>query len=131
MGKYDDIINLPHHVSENHPQMSMQARAAQFSPFAALSGHGDAIKETARLTDSQRDLDEGIVADLNKALGVIEGMDHPDVEISYFVPDVKKQGGHYAVVKGTVKRIDSAEGVLLLINGTRIPLERLLDIEIC
>ena len=74
---------------------------------------------------------ELVVADLNKALGVIEGMDHPDVEISYFVPDVKKQGGHYAVVKGTVKRIDSAEGVLLLINGTRIPLERLLDIEIC
>lgn len=131
MGKYDDIINLPHHVSENHPQMSMQARAAQFSPFAALSGHGDAIKETARLTDSQRDLDEGIIAGLNRALGEIEEMDHPDVEISYFVPDVKKQGGHYAVVKGTVKRIDSVAGVLLLINGTRIPLERILNIEIC
>ena len=123
MGKYDDIINLPHHVSENHPQMSMQARAAQFAPFAALSGHGDAIKETARLTDSQRDLDE--------ALGEIEEMDHPEVKISYFVPDTKKRGGHYAVVKGTVKRIDSAAGILLLINGTRIPLERILNIEIC
>ena len=131
MGKYDDIIGLPHHVSENHPQMSMQARAAQFAPFAALSGHGDAIKETARLTDSQRDLDEGIVADLNRTLGERIQREHPDVEISYFVPDVKKQGGHYAVVKGTVKRIDSAAGILLLINGTRIPLERILNIEIC
>ena len=131
MVKYDDIINLPHHVSENLPQMSMQARAAQFAPFAALSGHGDAIKETARLTDSQRDLDEGIVADLNRTLGEIEEMDHPEVKISYFVPDTKKRGGHYAVVKGTVKRIDSAAGILLLINGTRIPLERILNIEIC
>ena len=97
MGKYDDIINLPHHVSENHPQMSMQARAAQFAPFAALSGHGDAIKETARLTDSQRDLDEGIVADLNRTLGEIEEMDHPEVKISYFVPDTKSipRRGYY------------------------------------
>jgi uncharacterized protein (UPF0248 family) len=131
MGKYDDIINLPHHVSENHPRMSMQARAAQFSPFAALSGHGDAIKETARLTDSQRDLDEGVVADLNRALEEIGEMGHPKVEISYFVPDGKKQGGSYAVANGTVKRIDSAMGMLLLMDGTRIPLEKILNIETC
>ena len=107
----------------------MQARAAQFSPFAALSGHGDAIKETARLTDSQRDLDEGIIADLNRALEEIGEMGHPKVEISYFVPDRKKQGGSYTVANGTVKRIDSAMGMLLLMDGTRIPLEKILSIE--
>lgn len=130
MGKYDDIINLPHHVSENHPQMSIQARAAQFSPFAALSGHGDAIKETARLTDSQRDLDEGIVADLNRILEEINEISHPKVSILYFIPDTKKQGGKYEAVSGTVKKIDKAAAILLLEDGTRISLEKILGIEI-
>ena len=130
MGKYDDIINLPHHVSENHPQMSMQARAAQFSPFAALSGHGDAIKETARLTDSERDLDADVITDLNRVLGEIDEKDHPEVTISHFVPDSKKQGGRYAVVSGAVKRIDRTAMVLLLMDGTQVPLDKILDIEI-
>lgn len=131
MGKYDDIINLPHHVSENHPQMPMIERAAQFSPFAALSGHGDAIRETARLTDSQKDLDEDIVSVLDKTLREVQELGHPEVSITYFQPDSRKEGGEYVSVKGQVKRVDSVSGTVALMNGSKILLETILNIEIC
>ena len=131
MGKYDDIINLPHHVSENHPQMSMQARAAQFSPFAALSGHGDAIRETERLTDAQRDLDEDVVAGINRTLQEIQSQDHPEVSIVYFQPDSRKDGGAYVSARGRVKRIDQVSGTLVLTNGNEIPIGMILDINFC
>lgn len=131
MGKYDDIINLPHHVSENHPQMSMQARAAQFSPFAALSGHGDAIKETERLTDAQRDLDEDMVAGINRTLQEIQSRDHPEVSVIYFQPDSRKDGGAYVSATGRVKRIDQVSGTVVLTDGSEIPIGMILDINFC
>lgn len=130
MGKYDDIIHLPHHVSETHPQMPMIARAAQFSPFAALSGHGDAIRETARLTDAQRDLDEDIINSLNKTLQEIQELGHPEVSITYFKPDARKDGGEYLAIDGEVKRIDSVSGTIALSNGMKIPLDSIVNIEI-
>ena len=93
--KYDDIIHLPHHVSKRHPQMSLQNRAAQFSPFAALTGHEDAIRETARQTDSFAELDEDRKELLNRQLQFIKAMlaQKPECEITYFQPDQKKDGG--------------------------------------
>ena len=88
-GKYDDIINLPHHVSETHPQMSMRNRAAQFSPFAALSGHSDAIHETARYTDDFQGVDESNVEALNQKIAMILDKinEHPQITVTYFKPD--------------------------------------------
>ena len=98
---YDDIINLPHHVSDKHPQMTMHDRAAQFSPFAALTGHNDAIKETARLTDRRIELSEEVKEELSrKLLYIAENIsDKPVVTISYFVEDKLKQGGEYVTLR--------------------------------
>ena len=95
--KYDDIINLPHHVSKKHPQMSLHDRAAQFSPFAALTGHKAAINETARLTDEKQILSEDVIAKLNEQLNLIKENigTNPIVTITYFVPDDRKSGGAY------------------------------------
>lgn len=132
MGNYDDIINLPHHVSKKHPRMSALDRAAQFSPFAALTGHRDAITETARLTDARPQLDENRKEELDENLQII--MAHlaldPEICITYFVPDQKKAGGSFLQVRGMIKKIDEAEHKIVLNNGTSISIDNIYEIEI-
>ena len=131
-GKYDDIINMPHHVSKKHPQMPMEERAAQFAPFAALVGYEDAVEETARLTDKRIELDEKKknILDmkfqmLNEQLKV---QIHPQVTIMYFVPDLKKEGGKYIKISGTIKRIDEFKQLIVLDDKAEIPITEIISI---
>ena len=129
--RYDEIINLPRHVSKTRPQMSMQNRAAQFSPFAALTGYDDAIKETGRLTDEKIEMDEDRKAALDmKQAYLIEMIDEqPEISITYFLPDTKKSGGAYVTVTGNLKRFDEYERLLILTDGMKIPMDDIADIE--
>ena len=105
--QYDDILNLPHPTSKNHPRMSLHDRAAQFSPFAALTGHEAAIKETARLTDDKQILSEDVIEKINGQLKIIAeniGAEQ-EITVTYFVPDSKKSGGAYVDCAGTVRKI--------------------------
>ncbi|MFZ2414042.1 MAG: hypothetical protein WAW16_07475 [Candidatus Cryosericum sp.] len=131
MGPYDDIINLPHHVSTSRPRMSVLDRAAQFSPFAALTGFEDAVEETARLTDERADLDEDAKAALNVRLLMIQEQldDQPQVFITYFKPDDKKTGGAYITAKGCVKTIDEYERTVVMKDGARIPVNDIIKID--
>ena len=128
---YEDILNLPHHVSKTRPQMSMLDRAAQFSPFAALTGYDDAIKETGRLTDEKIEMDEDRKAALDmKQAYLIEMIDEqPEISITYFLPDAKKSGGAYVTVTGNLKRFDEYERLLILTDGKKIPMYDIADIE--
>ena len=128
---YEDIINLPHHVSKTRPQMSMLDRAAQFSPFAALTGYDAAIKETGRLTDVKQELDEDTKAALNmKQAYLMEMIDEqPEISVTFFLPDTKKAGGSYATVTGKLKRFDEYERLLILTDGKKIPMDDIADIE--
>ena len=128
MGKYDDIIHLPHHVSTKHPPMPLQARAAQFSPFAALSGHGDCIQEAGRLTDAWVELGEDAVEDLDRKLRELK--EREIARILYFSPDTKKQGGAYLEHKGRVKRVDLVAGKIVFYGGIEILIERIFDVEL-
>lgn len=129
--KYDDIINLPHHVSAKRPQMSISNRASQFSPFAALTGHGAAIKETARLTDERIELDEYIKDDLSHRLQIIIDSikEQPEVSITYFKPDANKSGGSYVTAIGAVKKTDEYERIVAMTDGTVIPVDEIISIE--
>lgn len=129
--EYDDIINLPHHVSKVHPQMTMYQRAAQFAPFAALTGHDAAIRETARLTDSQIELGDENNEILNRKLTILRDhlKDTPDVTITFFQPDEKKSGGSYETYTGNLRVIDDYEQNLIMSDGKRIPLHSVLDID--
>ena len=131
MGKYDDIINLPHHVSKLHPQMSLVNRAAQFSPFAALSGYEDAIDETARLTDAEVELSEGSIQEINeKVRYLMEHLtDHDEITILYFIPDEKKAGGRYSSVTGEIKKVREFEQEIEMMDGTIIAIKRILSIS--
>lgn len=131
MGNYDDIINLPHHVSTKHPRMSALDRAAQFSPFAALTGHDSAIKETARLTDIKLELDEDKKEELDCCLQILREQTalRPEVEITYFVPDTKKSGGSYLSVRGIIKKFDDIKHKILMENGTVISISDIYGIE--
>lgn len=129
MGKYDDIINLPHHVSKNYPQMSMYSRAAQFAPFAALTGYEGQIKETARLTNDRIDLDEELKSILDSKLQDKLNTKQT-VEFTYFVPDLKKDGGKYVTVSGIIKKIDEYKQVIVLENKQEIPIKEIIDISI-
>jgi len=128
---YDDIINLPHHVSATRPQMPSANRAAQFSPFAALTGFDAAIEETGRLTDERMELDEDTIDALNMKIGMLADVisDHPIVSVTYFRPDERKAGGAYITVAGAVKKVDDYEGVIVLMNGKKIKIGDILDIE--
>lgn len=130
-GPYDDILDLPHHVSATRPRMSIANRAAQFSPFAALTGYEAAIKETARLTDERIELDESTIAALDVKLHMLKDMiaDHPEVAVTYFRKDEKKDGGAYITVTDAVKKIDDFESVIILMNGEKIKFEDILNIE--
>ena len=129
--KYDDIIGLPHHVSATRPRMSMIDRAAQFSPFQALTGYGAAIQETGRLTDRKIELseDERIVLDMKQQILLDNIRECPDVSITYFIPDERKAGGSYVTVTGNVKKIDDYQRLLILTDRAQIPLDEIVDIE--
>lgn len=129
--QYDDIINLPHHVSTTRPRMSMTDRAAQFSPFAALTGYDAAIKETGRLTDRRIELSEDSRSALDRKQQILLDNlpDHPEVSVTYFVPDERKSGGAYVTVTGKVKKIDNYQRLLILSNGTAIPLDEIIALE--
>lgn len=127
---YNDIINLPHHVSNTRSQMSMLDRAAQFSPFAALTGYDSAIKETGRLTDEKLELDEDTRAALDRKQAYLLEMisNQPEVSITYFLPDEKKTGGAYVTATGNFKRVDDYERMLILTDGRKIPMADIADI---
>ena len=131
MSKYDDIINLPHHRSKTHPHMALIDRAAQFAPFAALTGHDAAIRETARLTGSRVELDEGEQAALDRRLQRLRSRlsERPVVQITCFRPDERKAGGAYHTATGTVKKFDTDAGILVLQDGTRLPIADILRVE--
>ena len=131
-GKYDDIIDLPHPTSQNHPRMSLYDRAAQFSPFAALTGHHAAIAETGRLTDQRIELDESEIARVDAELQHLQELlpDSPTVSITYFVPDEKKSGGAYRTVTGAVRKLDSFAKTLTLVDGTVVPMEEMVHVEL-
>ena len=128
---YEDIINLPHHVSDKHPRMPLIDRAAQFSSFAALTGHDDAIEETARLTDKKIELDENTKELLDMRLMMIR--EHmagkPKVTFTYFEPDDKKSGGAYVDVTGIVKKINDFEHKIILDDGIEILIDNIIDIR--
>ena len=128
---YDDIINLPHHVSDRYPHMPMYDRAAQFAPFAALTGHDAAIKETARLTDERLELSDEVIMRLNDQLNMIRDNigTEQEVSITYFVPDDKKSGGAYITHSGIVKKIDEFERKLIMQDETVIPIEQISEIQ--
>lgn len=129
--KYADIFNMPHHVSTKRPQMSCIDRAAQFAPFAALTGHDEAIKETARLTDERIELDEGTKELLNEKLQMaIEFADtEPEITVTHFVADQKKSGGAYVDFTGVIKRIDEYERIVIFTDKTSIPIDNIYAIE--
>lgn len=129
---YDDIIHLPHHVSATHPHMAAIDRAAQFSPFAALTGYDAAVKETARLTDKRVELDESMKEALSNNLQMIADRlkEHPEIAITYFQPDAKKNGGTYVTVINTVKKIDVYERIVVMTDGKVIPVDEIISIDI-
>lgn len=130
-GPYDDIINLPHPTSLKHPQMSIQDRAAIFSPFSALSGHASAIAETARLTEQRIELDEDTKAKLDRMQAIL--LEHigeqPEITVTWFQPDERKEGGAYLTTTGRLKKIDPIERTLVLLDGPSIQLEDVFNLE--
>lgn len=130
-GKYDDIIGLSRPVSLRHSPMSLENRAAQFSPFAALTGYEAAIQETARLTDNLVELGEDRKAEIDTKLQLLSASlgEEPEVSITSFVPDKKKSGGSYVKTIGRLRRIDGYENSLILTDGSRIKIDTVMDIE--
>lgn len=128
---YEDIIHLPHPVSRKHPQMSMENRAAQFAPFAALTGFHASIEEAARYTDNQVELDESRYLILNRKIHILIAhlSEKPQVSISYFVQDSNKEGGFYKVISGAVKNIDDYKHEIIMSNGLHIQLKDIIEIE--
>ena len=131
MKGYEDIINLPHHISPTRQQMPMSDRAAQFSPFAALTGYDAAIKETGRLTDERIELDEEALTALDlKYQLLMDAFDEaPEVTITYFQPDERKAGGKYITATSAVKKVDDFERRITMQNGTKIPMDDVLSID--
>ena len=128
--KYKDMLHLPHPVSAARPRMALQDRAAQFSPFAALTGYDDALRETARLTERFIELDEDGKQEIDRQISYLQQhpLDTVPVKITYFVPDEKKDGGSYTAVEGCVRKIDE-NTKSLQIQGTEIPVERIYGID--
>ena len=131
-GKYDEIMGLPHHVSKTRPQMPMSDRAAQFAPFAALTGYDSAIKETGRLINERIELDEDALTALNvKYQFLMDALDEePEIKITYFKPDERKAGGEYVSAIGAVKKVDDFERLITMQDGTRIPMDDVYDMSI-
>lgn len=131
MNNYKDIINMPHHVSSTRKQMSIENRASQFAPFAALSGFEDAVTETARLTDDRKEIDEGLKLLLNEKLNMIinDISLRQNITITYFVPDKKKDGGSYKVTTGILKKVIESEDKIILESGEEIDIKEIIDIK--
>ena len=128
---YDDIIDLPHHVSKLHTPMPVADRAAQFMPFAALTGFGDAIEETGRLTAERPELEEDVIEELDGKLQYLRerAKEHPEISITYFRPDARKAGGAYATAAGRIRKVDFYERVLVLEDGTEVPMQAVVGME--
>lgn len=129
--KYDSIMNLPHHISKTRPQMPMSDRAAQFAPFAALTGYDSAIRETGRLTDEKIELDEEALTalDMRYQLLIDALDDQPEITITFFQADERKDGGAYLTATGTVRKIDAFERLITMHDGAKIPMDDVLSIE--
>ena len=132
MDKYDDIINLPHYEPKYHPRMSKYKRSAQFVPSAALVGYDEQVQECSRLTDKRLEIDDELKEKINNKLNKINELikNSPEVEITYFIPDEKKDGGKYITEKGNVKRIDYINRFIKLTDNKKIILDDLIDIKI-
>ena len=128
---YEDIVDLPHHVSKKHPQPTMADRAARFTPFAAITGYEEMVLEEARVTDERIEMDESSKAALNEKLNMIlEFIDEqPEVSITYFEPDKRKAGGAYVTVTGTVKRIDEYEHLVIMTDGKKINIDEIYNLQ--
>lgn len=128
---YEDIINLPHPTSARHPRMPRMSRAAQFSPFAALTGHEAAIMETARLTDQKAELTEDRKAELDRTQKIL--LEHmtqqPEITVTWFQPDERKEGGQYITTVGQLRRIDETQRILWLTSGDQISLDDVIEIQ--
>lgn len=131
MGKYDDIINLQHHVSTKHPRLSVEQRAAQFAPYSALSGYGDAIKETSRITENKIELSDDEKSKIDNILQQImkEISNKPKVTITYFIPDMKKKGGKYNTQVADIKKVDKFKQIIILEDKTEIPIQDVIKIS--
>lgn len=128
---YEDIMELPHHVSRKHPQMTMAQRAAQFMPFVALQGQMESVRETERLTDDRIDLDDTVKEMVDRKLQHLQASvkDRPEIKVYYFVPDQRKEGGAYCSKTGQVKKIDVYDNVVIFVDGERIPINDIMDLE--
>ena len=129
--KYDDMLYMKHHVSEKHPHMAVHDRAAQFSSFAALTGHGSAIAETARLTQPKIELDEYEKEEIDRKIAYLRSKisEKPEISVTYFVPDEKKAGGQYVTYAGEIRRIDDIQKTLLLADETEISVFDILSLD--
>lgn len=128
--RYDDIINLPHHVSKTHPRMPCSERAAQFSPFAALTGYADAVAETARLTEEKPELSESRKAELDAVLQILleRIAERPEAVVTYFRPDGRKSGGARVTEKVRVRAIDPVRRALVTADRRELPLDDITDV---
>ena len=128
---YEDIVNLPPHISKKHPQPTMMDRAARFAPFAAITGYEEMVLEEARVTEERIELDEGALSLLNEKLNMIQEFldEEPEIKITYFEPDKKKAGGAYVSITGVVKRIDEYEHLVIMTDGKKIRIEDIYGLE--
>lgn len=134
--RYDDMLDLPHHISKKRPRMSELSRAAQFAPFAALTGYDAQVKEAARITDGEKDLADGEISELDRSLQFLQEhlKEHPTVEITHFIPDERKDGGSYRTDTGVIKKIDPYSRVIVfyaengISSGPAIRIDRIVDI---
>ena len=128
---YEDIINLPHHISKKYPRMSLEARSAQFAPYAALTGYDEVLAETARITNRRIEIDENLKTIIDSKLQIIREniKNKPLISVVYFVPDLKKNGGKYVTVNGNVKKIDEYRNVLVLDDSMEIEVKEIIQLE--
>lgn len=129
---YEDIVNLPSHISKKYPQASIADRAARFSPFAAITGYEDMVQEAARVTKERIILDENIKRELDEKMNMILAHleDGLILEITYYLPDSKKSGGDYVCSTGSIKRVDTHHRCIQMLDGKEIPIEDIFSIEI-
>ena len=128
---YDDLLHLPHPTSKTHPRMSRLDRAAQFSPFAALTGYDDAVKETARLTDRRVELGDDELAALDERLRLVLAWenDPPLVSVTWFQPDQRKEGGSYVTTQGRIRKVDELKRILVMEDGGKIPVDDIVEMD--
>lgn len=128
---YEDIINLPHHISKKYPRMSLEARSAQFAPYAALTGYDEVLAETARITNRRIEIDENLKTIIDSKLQIIREniKNKPQISVVYFVPDLKKNGGKYVTVNGNVKKIDEYRNVVVLEDNMEIEVKEIIQLE--